>query len=90
MPYSAVVLHFSREEPGHLLAADLIQVHGPEGEFVLQRHMLNGTTNRDEHFGPAPPPARAGQPKRSSTPEALALAPSTDGILRGVRHTRLE
>jgi predicted phosphodiesterase len=62
VPYSAVVLHFSREEPGHLLAADLLQVHGPEGEFVLQRHMLNGTTNRDEHFGPAPPPARAGQP----------------------------
>jgi len=62
VPYSAVVLHFSREEPGHLLAADLLQVHGPEGEFVLQRHMLNGTTNRDEHLGPAPPPARAGQP----------------------------
>lgn len=42
VPYSAAILHFSRETPGHLLAADLLHVHGPEGEFALQRYMLNG------------------------------------------------
>jgi len=43
VPYSAVVLHFSRKHPGHLLAADLLQVRGSEGEFALQRYILNGT-----------------------------------------------
>ncbi|MBI3944400.1 MAG: metallophosphoesterase family protein [Armatimonadetes bacterium] len=42
VPYSAVVLHFSREERGHLLAADVLQMRGPEGEFTLQRYTLNG------------------------------------------------
>lgn len=42
VPYSAVVLHFSREHRGHLLAADVLQVRGTEGEFTLQRYTLNG------------------------------------------------
>lgn len=48
VPYSAAILHFSRERPGHLLAADLLQVRGPEGEFALQRYMLNGAASSTE------------------------------------------
>lgn len=62
VPYSAVVLHFSREKPGHLLAADLLQVRGPEGEFALQRYMLNGATAKEESLAPASPPARVEKP----------------------------
>ncbi len=53
VPYSAVVLHFSREHRGHLLAADVLHMRGAEGEFTLQRHMLNGTVaTPEEAAGP--------------------------------------